>query len=132
MLNDLERLQYYLFVTEDIPLTDNLNQINIYIHFRFTAPGLFQWAAGYLDHWCGTEINTQPIRELVHQLFYRETNETYKDLLISNQEDWQHLCHLMDRQIPVFLPYHVVHSTHGRRTIVAPNGKHGIPKTMYI
>ena len=58
----------YLFVTVDIPTPDTLDDINIEL------PDCGEWAAANLLHWRGTEINPEPIRELIHQHVCSEMN----------------------------------------------------------
>ena len=69
------------------------------------------------------EINPQPIRELVHQHICSEMNGAYRDLFKGIKQDWKQLKHVIEQQIPAFLPNKVIHLPYGPRTIVAPNGK---------
>ena len=122
MFNDIGRLiprvkKMYLFVTVDILTPDTLADINIEL------PHCADWAAANLFHWRGTEINPEPIRELIHQHVCREMNSAYRDILNGIAEDWKHLTHAIEQQIPAFLPNRIVHTSNGPRTIVAPNGK---------
>ena len=68
------------------------------------------------------EINPQPIRELVHQHICSEMNGAYRDLFEGIKQDWKQLKHVIEQQIPAFLPNKIIHSPYGPRTIVAPNG----------
>ena len=122
MFNDIGRLipgvkKTYLFMTVDIPTPDTLADINIEL------PNCADWAAANLLHWQGTEINPEPIRELIHQHVCREMNTAYRDILNGIVEDWEHLTHAIEQQIPAFLPNFIVQTSNGPRTIVAPNGK---------
>ena len=122
MFNDLGRLvpgvkKTYLFVTIDIPTTEALTDI------KFKFPNCAEWAATNLRHWRSTEINPQPIRELVHQHVCREMTEAYKDIFKGIEEDWDQMTHIINTQIPSFLPNRLVNSSNGPRTIVAPNGQ---------
>ena len=120
MFNDLGRLvpgviKTYLFMTIDIPTTETLADI------KFKFPDCVEWAAANLRHWQSTEINPQPIRELVHQHICREITEAYRDIFRGIGEDWDQLTHIIDTQIPSFLPNRLVNTFNGPRTIVAPN-----------
>ena len=121
MFNDLGTLvpglkQMYLFVSVDIPVSADMKQINI------AFPDCEEWAGANLLHWHGTEINQQPIRELIHQHVCGEMNVAYRDLYAGIQEDWQQLSHIMNQQIPAFLPNRIIHSSKGPRMIVGPSG----------
>ena len=107
----------FLFVSVDIPEPDNLKNIEL----RF--PDCQEWAGTNLHHWRGTEINPQPLRELVHQHIFGEMNGAYRDLFEGIKQVWKQLRHVTKQQIPAFLPNKIVHSPYGSRTIVAPNGK---------
>ena len=48
-------------------------------------------------------------------------NVAYWDLYTGIQEDWQQLSHIMNQQIPAFLPNRIIHSSKGPRTIVGPS-----------
>ena len=85
MFNDLGRLvpgvkKTYLFVTIDIPTPETLNDI------RFKFPDCAEWAAANLRNWQSTEVNPQPIRELVHQHICREMTEAYRDIFKGIEE----------------------------------------------
>ena len=122
MFNDLGRLvpgvkKTYLFMTIDILTPETLNDI------RFKFPDCAEWAAANLRNWRSTEVNPQPIRELVHQHICREMTEVYRDIFKGIEEDWDQMTHIIDTQIPSFLPNCLVNSSNGPRTIVAPNGQ---------
>ena len=121
MFNDLGQLvprvkKTFLFVLVDILEPDNLKNIE----FRF--PDYQEWAGTKLHHWRGTEINQQPLRELVHQRICGEMNGAYGDLFEGIKQGWKQLRHIIEQQIPTFLPNKIVHLPYGPRTIVAPNG----------
>ena len=122
MFNDLGQLvpgvkKTFLFVSVDIPETDSLKSIE----FRFLD--CQEWAGSNLRHWQGMEINPQPIRELVHQRICGEMNGAYRDLFEGIKQDWKQLKHVIEQQIPAFLPNKIIHLPYGPRMIVAPNGK---------
>ena len=76
MFNDLGRLvpgvkKTFLFVLADIPEPDNFK--NIEFHFLDCQ----ELVGNNLRHWRGTEINLQPLRELVHQRICGEMNSAY-------------------------------------------------------
>ena len=50
-------------------------------------------------------------------------NGAYRDLFEGIKQDWKQLRHVIEQQIPTFLPNKIVHSPYGPRMIVAPNGK---------
>ena len=122
MFNNLGQLvpgvkKTFLFVSVDILETDSLKSIE----FRFWD--CQEWAGSNLHHWQGTEINPQPIRDLVHQCICGEMNGAYRDLFEGIKQDWKQLKHVTEQQIPAFLPNKIIHSPYRPRTIVAPNGK---------
>ena len=49
--------------------------------------------------------------------------EAYRDIFKGIKEDLDQLTHIINTQIPSFLPNHIVCSSHGPKMIVAPNGK---------
>ena len=122
MFNDLGKMvpgvkKTYLFVSIDIPMMESLTDIQ----FRF--PDCGDWAAANLRHWRSTEMNPQPIRELIHQHVCREMTGTYRDIFQGIEEDWDKLRHIINTQIPSFLPNRLVNMSNGPRTLVALNGK---------
>ena len=122
MFNDLGQLvtgikKTFLFVLVDILEPDSLK--NIEFHF----PDCQGWAGTNLHHWRDTEINLQPLRELVHQRICGEMNAAFRDLFEGIKQDWKQLKHVIEQQIPTFLPNQIIHSPYKPRTIVAPNGK---------
>ena len=50
-------------------------------------------------------------------------NGAYRDLFEGIKQDWKQLKHVIEQQIPTFLPNKIIHSPYGPRMIVAPNGK---------
>ena len=107
MFNDLGQLvpgikKTFLFVLVDILEPDNLKNI------EFQFPDYQEWADSNLHHWQGTEINPQLMRELVHQRICGEMNGAYRDLFEGIKQDWKELKHVMEQQIPAFLPNKII------------------------
>ena len=50
-------------------------------------------------------------------------NGAYRDLFEGIEQDWKQLKHVIEQQIPTFLPNKIIHLPYRLRTIVAPNGK---------
>ena len=50
-------------------------------------------------------------------------NGAYRDLFEGIKQDWKQLKHVIEQQIPAFLPNKIIHLPYRPRTIVAPNGK---------
>ena len=73
--------QTYLFVSIDIPVIETLTDKQLIF------PDCSEWAERNLGHWCGTEINPQDIRELIHQTVCGELNIAYRDLYQGIQKD---------------------------------------------